>query len=38
MVEKISYNPDKTKIKKDIEAGKQIQWAFIEERKTFFIN
>jgi TolA-binding protein len=38
MKEKITISVDKTKIKKDIEAGKQIQWAFIEERKTFFIN
>jgi len=28
--EKITYTIDKTAIKKDIEAGKEVQWAYLE--------
>lgn len=37
-VEKISYSYDKTAIKKDLEAGKEIKGAMIEERQNLFIK
>jgi len=36
--EKVSVSIDKTLIKKDIEAGKFIEWARIEERMNLFIK
>jgi len=36
--EKITYSPDKTKIKNDLKIWKEILWAIIEDKKTFFIK